>query len=340
MTVNFSTVDGTAQAGSDYAAKSGVLTFDPGELTKTIVITVNGDNLNEADEVFFVHLGNAVNAGVVRELGVGSIIHNDDVPSISINATTAVTEGDSGTVSAVFTASLSNPSQSVVTVDFSTSDGTAKAGLDYTTSSGRLTFAPGTTMQTITVMVTGDLIDESDETFTVTLANAVNASLGSATSTATIIDNDGLPSIMISNATTSEPDTGAANVMFPVSLSHPSQATVTVDFATEDDTATAGSDYTAATGTLSFAPGETTKTVMVALVGDVLAEQNETFSVRLSNASSSALLAEGTRGIGTIIDNDGLQVSISDATVSEGMNGTVDAVFTVRLSFASASPFK
>ena len=118
-----------------------------------------------------------------------TITDDDDPPSVGVDDA-AVTEGDSGTVNAAFTVSLSAASGWTVTVDWATSDGTATAGTDYTAGSGTLTFAAGDTSKTFDVAVTGDTADEDNETFTVTLSNASNASVPDATATGTITDDD------------------------------------------------------------------------------------------------------------------------------------------------------
>ena len=118
-----------------------------------------------------------------------AVTDDDDPPSLEADHVT-VTEGDSGTVNAAFTVSLSTASGRTVTVDWATSDGTATAGADYTAGNGALTFAAGDTSKTFDVAVTGDTVDEDDETFTVTLSNAGNASIADATATGTITDDD------------------------------------------------------------------------------------------------------------------------------------------------------
>jgi hypothetical protein len=229
------------------------------------------------------------------------------MPTVSINATASATEGNAGTeANATFTVTLSDPGQDTVTVNFSTSDGTAKAGLDYVAKSGQLVFAPGAVTQTITVYVIGDHIDESDETFTVTLTDPANAAMGAFTQgTATITDNDAQPTISINNASVTEPDSGSTSAVFTVTLSNPSSRTVVVDLVTEDgaaNPAVAGTDYVSNAGTLTFNPGETTKTVTVTVNGDADTEANEVFIVRLTNPTN-AVIGSGT-GTGTILDND------------------------------------
>ena len=301
--VNFSTVDATAMSDSDYQARMGTIIFNPRELTKTIMVTVNTDNMNERTEVFFVSLSSVTNAIISRSLGVGTIINDDPIPSISISDVTMI-ESDSGPVSAIFTVTLSNPSQSTVTVDYSTMDGTARAGVDFTSNTAMLTFASGVTTKNITVVVNGDMTDESDEIFLVDLTNAANASIADPQGVGTIIDNDATPTISISDTSVTEPDSGSTVAVFTVSLSNPSGQVIVVDFATADgvaNPATADTDYVSNAGTLVFSPGVTTQSVSVTVNGDADTEANEVFTVRLTNATN-ATIGSGT-GTGTIYDN-------------------------------------
>src|SRR5262249_43101306 len=141
------------------------------------------------------------------------------------------------------TATLSAPSSKTITVDYTTADGTAKAGSDYVAvsaaSPGHLTFNPGQTSQTFPIQIIGDIFNEPDETFTVTLTNAVNAGIASGTGTCTILDNDPFPTISINDVTMMERNGGTQDAVFTVTLSQKSKQTVTVDFATQDNTAKA-----------------------------------------------------------------------------------------------------
>jgi hypothetical protein len=223
------------------------------------------------------------------------------LPTLSINNVT-VTEGNAGTVNAVFTVSLSASSGQTVTVNFATANNTATAPADYTTTSGTLTFAPSVTSQPITVPIQGDTLDEPDETFFVNLSGAVNATITDSQGLGTITDDDATPSLSINDVSVTEGDTGTVNAVFTVSLSASSGQTVTVNFATANNTATAPADYTATSGTLTFAPGVTSQPVTVAVQGDILDEPDETFFVNLSGAAN-AVISDG-QGIGTIIDDD------------------------------------
>lgn len=143
VTVDYATADRTATSEADYVSQTGTLTFAPGQpLTQTITVPVNGDTIDEADETFVVTLSNAANATIAAGEGTGTITDNDGQPTISINDVT-VSEGDSGTTDAVFAVTLSNPSASTVTVNYTTADGTAMGGSDYTASAATVTFDPG-----------------------------------------------------------------------------------------------------------------------------------------------------------------------------------------------------
>ncbi len=231
-------------------------------------------------------------------------------PTVSI-ANAAVAEGNSGSTDMVFNVSLSKAATKAVTVGYSTANGTATATAtataDYTAGSGTLTFAAGTTAQQIKVKVTGDTTVEPDETFTVTLANPSGATLGTATATGTITNDDTAvvttpPTVSIANASVAEGHSGNTNVAFNVSLSKAYDKAVTVGYSTANGTAAAGTDYTAGSGTLTFAAGTTTQQIKVNVIGDTTVEPDETFTVTLANPSGATL---GTAtATGTIVNDD------------------------------------
>jgi len=332
VTVTYATADVTATAGSDYTATSGTLTFVAGETTKSVSAAVVGDSVDEADETFTVDLSGAVNASVADAQGQVTITDDDAPPSITVNDA-SLAEGDAGVTTAPFTVTLSTASARTVTVAYATAAGTATAGSDYTTTSGTLTFSPGETSKEVGVAVVGDVTDEPNETFTLDLSSPSNATIADAQGVGTILDDDGPPTLSIDDVTVTEPDAATTTAVFTVRLLPAAVATVTVAYATADGSATAGSDYTSTGGTLSFAAGETEKTVSVPVVGDTIDEAQETFQVNLS-APSSATIADG-QGIGTIVDNDAPSMTIADVTVAEGNAGTTTATFTVTLSAAS-----
>lgn len=221
------------------------------------------------------------------------------LPTVSIEDATPVVEGNLGTTSASFNVSLSTPSDRAVTVQYATSNGTAKGGKDYTIARGTVTFAPYEASKTITVLVKGDTIDEYDETFQVTLNNPKGATIARRTATGTIQDDDDPPAIAINDITVTE---GRAT-KFTVTLSAASSKTVKVHYATADQTANVGSDYRMIPDKLlTFFPGQTWKTVTVITINDKVHEDPETFLLSLFNPDNGTL--PRAAGICTILDND------------------------------------
>lgn len=248
----------------------------------------------------------------------------------------AILEGDSGTDTAVFTVTLTPTSTLAVQVDYATADGTATGGMDYKPVSGTLTFDPGQTQKIVSVLVLGDTNDELDETFSVALGAAINADLLDGEATGTIVDDDGLPVLTITDQSTVEGNAGSKLMQFTVTLSPPGPSVVTVAYATADASAVAGSDYTAASGALTYQPGETSQTIAVTILGDVVDEgAAETFTVRLSSPVSATLTV--TEAVGTITDDDDTRVSYRvGPRVREGNSGVTPAVFTATLSTPAA----
>ncbi|HEV7765412.1 MAG TPA: Calx-beta domain-containing protein [Thermoanaerobaculia bacterium] len=334
VTVAYATTNGTATAGSDYAAPApSTLVFPPGTMTQTIVVVVNGDVTTEADETFTVTLSNPANASIASSIGLGTIQNDEGLPTLAVDDVTQA-EGNSGTTNFTFTVTLTGATSETVTASYVTANGTATAGSDYTALNDTLTFTPSTTTQTITVPVSGDLSNELDETFTVTLVSSSNAAITTPTGTATLQNDDALPLISIGDVSVTEGNAGTANAVFTVTLSTPSLTTVSVDHATADGTATAGSDYAAGSSTLIFAPGVMARTVSIAVSGDGAVEPNETFAIDLTNAANAAIA--DSQAIGTI-DNDDVapvvpSISISDTGVVEGNSGATNTAFVVTLS--------
>src|SRR5262249_16010936 len=223
-------------------------------------------------------------------------------PLVSISDAT-VTEGDVGTTPAVFTVTLSKPSSNVVTVNYSTGSGLdynggdAQPGVDYVSTPGTLTFLPGETSKTISVQAIGDTIPEVNEQFGVNVGSPANAVLAHASALGTIVDDDGR--ISINNVTLPDGSSGTTAFVFTVTLSKAATVPIPVTFSTFDGSATAGVDYVATSGTLTFAPGETTKTITVQVIGDPVYEPDEVFYVRLSSTSPYAIFTN-TVGTGTI----------------------------------------
>jgi WD40 repeat protein len=216
-------------------------------------------------------------------------------------------------------------------VDFNTANDSAIAGQDYQAVNGRITFDPGVTTQMLTVPLIDDTVDESSETFLVTLSNAVNGEIADARAVGTIQDDDAAPELSINDVTVAEGNVGTTAAVFSVTLSAVSGQTIRVDYTTANGTALAGEDYQATSDPLVFSPGSATQMLTVLVVGDVQVEPDETFVVNLSNATN-AEISDG-QGVGSITNDDiAPQLSINDVTVTEGNAGPTLAVFTVTLS--------
>jgi hypothetical protein len=316
VTVKYATADDTAQSGSDYTAANSIVTFNPGETSKIVNITVNGDNLSEADETFKLLLTDAVNATIVSSSATGTIV-NDDSPVISI----AVTDADAGEPNnpGQFTLTRTGITTQALTVNY-TIAGTATNGTDNEKLTGTATFQAGSSTATIDVKPIDDNIYEGNETIILTLTDGgTNYKLDPVKSagSVTIADNETRLTIGINNVSQAEGNTGTNNFAFNLTLSNPSVETVTVKYTTADGTATAASDYTAATGTVTFNPGETNKTVNISVKGDTTLELDETFTVNLTDAVGGTI--SRATGTGTIIDDDRPVIALTtpDANASE-----------------------
>lgn len=330
VSVNYSTAHGTALAGSDYQAVSGTLTFNKGVTSKTILIPILGDSAVESDEAFFVNLSNPKKATIADGQGVVTIVNDDTRISVW---DAWISEGNSGTTNFVFTVSLSNAIGQPVTVSYATANGTATAGSDYQAASGTLTIPAGQTSGTVTILVNGDEMSEPDETFFVNLSNPTTGTIAYGQGVGTILDDE--PLINIGDVSATEGNSGTTEFTFVVTLSVASpHSAVTVDFATADDTATnADGDFTAASGTLTFTAGETSKTITVLVNGDLLVEYDEFFVVNLSNATNAQI--SNSQAWGTIQSDDNAVFHIDsvwgwEPDPNEG--GTNYLAFTVWLS--------
>ncbi len=341
ISVQYQTANNSATAPGDFTALAlNTLNFGVGDQTKQITVVVNGDTTVEGNETFFVNLSNPSGATISDSQGQGTI-NDDDTATLSINDV-AVTEGNAGTVNAVFTVSLSKPSSSTVTVQYQTANNSATAPSDFTALSlATLTFNPGDQTKQVTVVVNGDTTVEGNETFFVNLSNPSGATISDNQGQGTIT-NDDTATVAINDVAVTEGNAGTVLANFAVTLSKASAEQVTVSYATANNTATtADSDYAAASGTVTFAPGETSKPVAVTVNGDTKVEANETFNVNLSNiVGNDANVPDPTfadnAGQGTITNDDTATVAINDVVVTEGNAGTVSASFAVTLSKPSA----
>jgi hypothetical protein len=251
------------------------------------------------------------------------------VKTIKINDVSIV-EGDAGAKSLAFTVSWSGSKGGAsVSATYATADWTATAGNDYTSKTGTVTMGNGgCRCATVSVPVLGDNVFESTETFQVNLSNPVNGVIGDGQGIGTIYDNEGPPALVATDASVAET---SGSLSMSVILTSASSGSVTADYTTSDGSADAGSDYTTASGTLTFTPGQTTKTVAVAVADDALSEDDETLTLDISTVSGAAV--SDAQGLGTIEDDDAdPDASIGGAAILEGDAGSAVLSLPVTLS--------
>lgn len=338
-TVVYSTDDFSATvADGDYIAQSGTLTFAAGESSKTITIAVTGDTKFELNEIFRVNLSDAQGADLGVASANGTIANDDGVVGVSV----APASGNEGQ-SLEFIVTLSAASGIVVSVPFNTVESTsgniATSNLDYQNTGNVLVFPAGTTERTITVVTHSDDELEPSETFEVVLGTPDNGFLQQGQAQGTIFDVPPPTILSVNNVTQAEGNSGSSNMLFTASLSNATTLPVVYTYATADGSATtANGDYVAKSGTLTFAPGQTSKVISIAVAGDTVIEPSETFTINLTRVSGPADNASA-QATGTIANDDGLPLlSIADVAVVPGNSGFTDAVFAVTLSFAAAEP--
>ncbi|PHS10434.1 MAG: hypothetical protein COA78_11410, partial [Blastopirellula sp.] len=378
VTVDYTTADTTAIAGSDYTLTSGTLTFLAGESSKTITVPILDDSTNESDETFTVTLSNVSNATLADDQGTGTIVNEDlppaDVPgddltgaqqvSLTVGVQTEIdaTIGDGSYVNAdvdLYEVTLTAGQTITVDIDAYTDDsgtnvsslnsylrlfdssGSIKASNSNATSSNDYASNSLDSYLSFVVPTTGAYyLGVSADSYNISYdpntsgTGSTGGTTGSYKLQLLLSDPPG-PTISISDAAAAE-DVGTAT--FTVTLDAASASTVTVDYTTVDGTATAGTDYTLTSGTLTFLAGETSKTISVPVTDDGVTESQEAFTVSLSNPSGGNI-ADAT-GDGTIVDAVPANVAptvsaaIADTTVTED-----SATYTLNLAtvFADAN---
>ncbi len=329
VSVNYATANGTASSASDYTSKaSTTLTFAAGVTTQTVTVNITNDAIYEGAtaETFFVNLSGAVNATIADNQGIASITDNETAPTVSSITSPTVAEG----TSLVYAVTLSGASSVATSIPFSVGGGSATAVTDYgtatfsngvTLSGGNLSIPAGVSSFNVIVPTVSDANSEPGETVPVTV--------GGVTGVGTIAGTD--PTISINDVSVNE---SAGTATFTVTLSSATTKVVDVNYSTSNGSASAGSDYGALSSTkLTFAAGETSKTITVNLVNDTTVEANETFNVVLATPVN-ATIADGT-GVATIIDNDAAPAPAPFAAMAVAASGTgtsfADADETVKV---------
>ena len=325
VTVAYATADGDATAPADYAAVAGTLTFPAGTSTAAVTVELPDDALDEPDETFELILSSPANAEIDPSAGqaTGTIRDNDEPPSLSVADAGEAEEG--GTLT--FDVALTPASGRSVTVAVRTVEGTALGGVDYVPRSSRLTFGPGETLHQVEISLLTDDAYEDTEAFSLRLGAPEHATIARPEAVGRILNVGDQPALTIADA--EGPEGGTAD--FVVELAPASTLEVTVTVATVDGTAMAGTDYEATSAELSFAAGETSKTVSVPLLKDDADEPDEAFAVTLADATGATL--DVATAAGTVLDvNEPPLLDVDDAEATEGG----ELAFAVRLTGTSA----
>ncbi|RRG18933.1 hypothetical protein DWB61_17675, partial [Ancylomarina euxinus] len=330
-------VTGTATgSGTDYTLANGTLTVAAGDATDNITIaSIVNDLLIENNETVIVTLSNPTNAILgINTLHIYTITDNDTPPEVAFNLVSSV--GLESIGSADLQVDLSAAFGFTITVDYTVTGTASGSGVDYTLADGTLTIAAGDASDNITIgSIVDDLLDENNETVIVTLSNPVNATLGTNTvHTYTINDDDATPTIAF-NLSSSNGAESVSSANLQVDLSAVSGLTVTVDYSVNGNTASDGIDFIPASGTLTFAAGDTEADITIAsIINDLFDENNETVIVTLSNPSN-ATLGTNTVYTYTINDDDATPTIEFNSTSSSGLESVSSANLQVDLSAAS-----
>ena len=329
ISLDYATANDTATAGSDYTASSGTLIFSPGDRKKTVEVSVTADGVHEADERFKVRLSEQTNVTLDDSEAIGTI-QNDDA-QLSI-ADAAASEADRELSFTVKADGLVKTDQTV-TVDYATADDTATAGSDYTAKMGTLSFTSTNTVQTVTVTVLDDDVDEPDEKLVVNLTNPMNATIGDGSAEGMIQDNDATPTLseLTTNPTRVLEDGGATAVAVTATLDGTrTEATEVAVAVTGSGNADAVDFQNVPSFTITIAAGDKsgTNTFTLTPIDDEVDESDETLTV----TGTSRVTVNGTT-IATVIvtqvelvDDDATSSSIAltaePPRVSEGDGAT------------------
>jgi uncharacterized repeat protein (TIGR01451 family) len=308
ISVNYTVTPGSATPITDYAPIAGTLNIPAGATSGTITVNVVGETLLEPNETFTVTLDTPSGATITDGTATGTIVNDDAQPTISINDVT-LGEGNAGLTPFTFTVSLSNPSTLPVTVNYTTTPDNATPVTDFTPAVGTLIIAPETTSNTITVNVVGDTVFEPNEQFFVNLSDPVNGTFGDPSGLGTIIDDEAQPTVVINDVSQNEGNAGTTPFQFTVTLSAPSGTPTSITWSTAPGTATSGTDFTPASGTLVIPAGTLSGAITVDVLGDTAFEPAETFFVNLTGATGGTIV--DNQGLGTIINDDGAVADVS-----------------------------
>ncbi|MFM6224184.1 MAG: Calx-beta domain-containing protein [Dolichospermum sp.] len=329
--------NGSAIAPSDYTNTPITVTFANGETSKTVTIPIVDDSIYEPTETVNLTLSNPTGGATLgtQQTAILTIIDNDAIPGVIQFSNGTYSINENGTPVTAVTLMRTNGSDGAVSVTINLTNGTATAPSDYNNTPITVNFANGETSKTVTIPIVNDTQFEPNETVNLTLSNPTGGvTLGTQTTAVLTIINDDLPQRGIINLNSSNytvNENGTANIT--LTRTNGSDGEVSVILTPSNGSAIAGEDYTNTPITVTFANGETSKTVTIPINNDSIYEPTETVNLTLSNPTGGATLGTQQTAILTIIDNDAVPgvIQFSNGTYSINENGTpVTAVTLTR----------
>ncbi len=317
VTVAYATADGTAAAGSDYSASSGVLTFLPGETTQTVTVPVAPETTLEETMSFFVRLAAPTNGLLSKATGEAWILNDTQGQRLEFGAPNywVSQAGRRATI----TVTRRGGTAGTVTADYATSDGSAVAGVHYTATSGIIAFEPGDVARTFTVPVTNDSVAEGNRTVLLTLTNARGGAVlgGKSSAVLTILDTNVAGKVQFSSLAYGVNESGSAAKIW-VTRTAGTASGVTVDYATSAGTAAPGKQYQDTTGTLTFDAGVARASFSIPILDDGRAGPDTTVKLQLANPGGGATLGSPSAAVLTIAQgNPVVEFSAGQYSVSE-----------------------
>jgi hypothetical protein len=334
--VNFHTVDGSAVAGVDYFPTNGTLVFTPGKTSLTIPVRLINNFINESNATFYVALDATTGGAALGTNLYAQIVIQDNDPGgvVSLNSTGYVTNENSGffyiTVRRTGTGTLATNAS----VDFSTLDGSALAGVDYAATNGTLTFGTNQLAQTIAIPILVATNANGYQNFFFQLSNPQNGASLSATNRATFTIQHNAPCICISNAAYSVSEAGGNAVISLVRFGSLSTS-ASVNFFTTDGSAVSPTDYRATNGTVTFPINTSVRNISVPIVDNTIVQSNRSFNFGISNALGGVPLGSTSNAVVTIVDNDFpgiVQFATNKFSAMEGSNAVIKIIRTAGLA--------
>ncbi|HHB94111.1 MAG TPA: hypothetical protein ENK88_03110, partial [Campylobacterales bacterium] len=337
VTVNYSTADGSAKAGSDYTATAGSVTFYLWQTSKTIDVPIINDTIHENSESLYMNISNSDTGYVVSDAqGVGTI-YDDDLAPLEAKVYNRYEKEKDSNWTLRFTVKLNQNATSNIDLNYTTQDNTAIAGEDYIKSSGTITIPKNSKYGYIPITIIGDTIPENTENFKIKISSISKGKITRSTATGKIKNDDKIK-LYIKSHSTKEGNIGDNNKM-PFTLylkkAYPLDTPLKINYQTIDGSnpkATKNIDYKSKKGTVTFNKGDIKKIVNIDIIGDNEIEDNEYIKMKIWG--SSYIKRSSTQS--KIINDDGsfpkLYANSYNFYITEGNNSSKELNFNFKLN--------